>query len=445
MADVVQDPIDSWLVDPIKQFINNSSASGVVLFVAALIALLLSNSPWAHQYHALWELEISIKLENLMVEKTLHHWINDGLVAVFFFVVGLELKREILAGELRDPKNAILPISAAVGGTVLPAVIYLLFNQSGPGANGWGIPMATDIAFALGVVYLLGDRVPTSIKVFLTTLAIVDDLAAVIIIAFFYTSSIDMVSLGVGLAFLVLLIISNKVGIRSTLYYAVLGVAGLWFTFLLSGIHPTIAAVLVAFTIPAKQKVTKPIFSKRLETLLDKFRGARTIEAPVVSQEQLQVVSNIRKVSKMAIPPLQRLEHDLHPFVSFLVMPIFALSNAGVTLSGDLWTDFASPVSIGIFLGLLIGKVLGVGLVVILMTRLNVAKMPPGITNHHILGMGFLAAIGFTMSIFITGLAFENVQLIQQAKIAIFGASVVGSISGFLLLKSASAQESKNI
>ena len=438
MTEIAKDPIDLWLVDPIKQFINNASAGGVVLFVAALIALVLSNSPWAHQYHAIWELEISIKIGDLLVEKTLHHWINDGLVAVFFFVVGLELKREVLAGELRELSNAILPISAAVGGTVLPAAIYLLINQSGPSSDGWGIPMATDIAFALGVVYLLGDRVPTSIKVFLTTLAIADDLAAVLIIAFFYTSSIDVTSLLIGIAFLLLLIFSNRVGIRSTLYYAVLGVAGLWFTFLLSGIHPTIAAVLVAFTIPAKQKVTKPIFSKRLEGLLRKFRGAKTIEAPVVSREQLKVVSNIREVSKRAIPPLQRLEHDLHPFVSFLVMPIFALSNAGVTLSGDLWSDFTSPVSIGVFFGLLVGKVFGVSLMVMFMTRLNLAKMPAGITIQHLLGMGFLAAIGFTMSIFITELAFDDVLLIQQAKIAIFAASLVGSIGGFLLLRSAS-------
>ena len=430
-----KEPIDHWLVDPIKQFINNSSAGGIVLFLAAFAALILSNSPWAHQYHHLWELEISIKIGDMLIEKTLHHWINDGLVSVFFFVVGLELKREILAGELSDPRNALLPIMAALGGILLPAGIYLLINSSAPEVNGWGIPMATDIAFALGVVYLLGDRVPSSIKIFLTTLAIADDLAAVLIIAFFYTSSIDVVNLTIGGAFLVLLIMSNIIGIRSTLYYAVLGVVGLWFTFLLSGIHPTIAAVLVAFTIPAKQKVSKSAFSLRFEQLLSKFRSAKTVEAPVASKEQLKVVSKIRKVTKMAVPPLQRLEHDLHPFVSFVVMPIFALSNAGVTFSGNLWHDFLSPVSMGIFLGLLVGKVLGVGLVVTVMTRLKLARMPAGITNRRLLGLGFLSAIGFTMSIFITGLAFKDPLLVQQAKVGIFAASLLASLAGYLLLR----------
>ncbi|MCW8939550.1 MAG: Na+/H+ antiporter NhaA, partial [Flavobacteriales bacterium] len=243
-------PVDKWIIDPIQRFINNSTTSGIVLFSSAFLAIILSNSPWSHEFHAFWELEFSISFDGHYITKNLHHWINDGLMAVFFFVVGLELKREIVAGELKDPKNAILPITAAIGGMILPAVVYLLFNQSGPTTDGWGIPMATDIAFALGVLYLLGNKVPLSLKIFLTALAIVDDIGAVLVIAFFYTSNIDFISLATGGVFMLILIASNLIGIRNTIYYAIIGIGGLWLAFLMSGVHATIAAVMAAMTIP---------------------------------------------------------------------------------------------------------------------------------------------------------------------------------------------------
>jgi len=436
------DPIDTWIRDPVKQFINNSTAGGAVLFLSALVALILSNSPWADQYLAFWEIEVSIRIGELDFERTLHHWINDGLIAVFFFVVGLELKREIIAGELSDPKSIILPIAAAMGGVLMPACIYLIFNPSGPTSDGWGIPIATDIAFALGVVYLLGDRVPLWLKVFLTTLAIVDDLVAVLVVAIFYTPTVDLLSLGIAAVFLLVLVLSNKIGIRSTLYYAVLGIAGLWYSFLISGIHPTVAAVLLAFTIPARPKMSKRVFSRWLERMLESFRRAKTIKnAPVVSDEQLKIVRRIRRVSKMAVTPLQTLEHGLHPFVSFVVMPVFALSNAAVAFPNNIWGYYFSTVSMGVFFGLLIGKVLGIGLVVLLLVRLKVAKLPAEMNYRHILGLGMLAGIGFTMSLFISGLAFSDQEFLAQAKLAIFSSSVIASVSGYFLLRTSNSHK----
>lgn len=437
MKEAQNDPIDVWIKQPFDHYINNSTASGAVLFSAALLALILSNSPWAHQFHSFWETEISVKIGASMIEKDLHHWINDGLVAVFFFVVGLELKREIIAGELSNFKQALLPIVAAIGGMALPAVLFLIINPESPAADGWGIPMATDIAFALGIVYLLGDQVPVSLKVFLTTLAIVDDLGAVLVIAFFYTSDINTTSLAIGFVFLLLLALSNKLGIRSTLYYAILGIAGLWFTFLLSGIHPTIATVLVAFTIPARPKVTRPYFRHRIKELLGKLRSAKTIEAPVVSKERLEIVTNISKVSKLSITPLQRLESSLHPFVSFVVMPVFALSNAGITFSDSFISNLFSPLAVGILLGLSLGKLIGVSLTVWLMVKTGFSNLPEGMNYRHLLGAGLLAGIGFTMSLFVSGLAFTDPELLNQAKIAILISSTSASITGYFVLKSA--------
>jgi len=432
-----KDTIDQWVIDPVKQFINNSTSGGIALFLSALVALLISNSPWSHQFHSIWETEISLQIGGWSIEKSLHHWINDGLVSVFFFVIGLELKREVIAGELSNPRYALLPVAAAIAGMAIPAAAYLIFNYNGNGAEGWGVPMATDIAFALGVLYFLGDRVPVSLKVFLTTLAVVDDLGAVLVIAFFYTPGINLSSLLIGLLFLLVLALSNRVGIRSTLYYAIMGIIGLWFTFYLSGIHPTIAAVLLAFTIPARPKVRTPTFRNRLENFLTKLRGAPTIDAPLVSEERHKIVTNIRKVSKMAITPLQRLEHALHPFVAFVVMPVFALSNAGVVISDSILSNLFSPVATGIFSGLLLGKVVGIGLAVWLLVKTGLCDLPEGMGWWHVIGSGFLAGVGFTMSLFISELAFTEVELLSQAKIAVLISSVLASLIGYFLLRSA--------
>ncbi|MEH6681804.1 MAG: Na+/H+ antiporter NhaA [Sediminicola sp.] len=427
--------VDIWIVDPMKRFMNNSTTSGIVLFSSALLALLLSNSPWAVTFHHLWETEFFIGFGDFSIVKTLHHWINDGLMAIFFFVVGLELKREIIAGELSSPRNAILPLVAAMGGMIVPALIYLFFNGTGEASNGWGIAMATDIAFALGILYLLGSKVPISLKIFLTALAIADDIGAVLVIAFFYTSEIDFVSLSVGAIFLALLVSANLIGIRSTLFYGIVGIGGLWTAFLMSGVHATIAAVLAAFTIPANTRVSESFFTKKIESLLDKFKDIKSTPRSTVTPGQLHVLQDIRNYSKMALTPLQRLEHGLHPLVAFIIMPIFALSNAGVSINSEFWEQLKSPVTYGVMGGLILGKVIGVLGFVYLMIKLKWAQLPLGMNNLHMVGVSFLAAIGFTMSLFISELAFENEMLVAQAKIGILLASILASFIGFHIIR----------
>jgi NhaA family Na+:H+ antiporter len=433
---IIEKPIDRVL-DPMARFINKSSTSGIILFSSALLAIILANSPWADEFHHFWEKEFSIGFNGKVISKDLHHWINDGLMAVFFFVVGLELKREIMAGELRTPRKAMLPVAAAAGGMLFPALIYLAFNRGGVTASGWGIPMATDIAFALGILYLLGDRVPVSIKIFLTALAIADDLGAVLVIAFFYTSDINVNSLLQAGIFLAVLIAANRLGVRNTLFYALVGIGGVWLAFLLSGVHPTIASVLAAFTIPASVKVNEEYYGQKLERLLHEYRNAEPNDNRFITGEQLHIIGGIIDVSKKASTPLQRLEHGLHPLVAYFIMPVFALSNAGVALSKDLLNQLSSPVTIGVFAGLLAGKLIGVIGVTTLFTKLGWATLPEGMTRLHLAGVGFLAAIGFTMSLFISELAFTDAAYIAEAKLGILMASLLASFLGYFIISKA--------
>jgi len=431
--------VDRWIIDPISKFMSNSVASGFVLFAAAILALILSNSALAHAFHEIWEHKLTIGYDSFLISKTIHHWINDGLMSLFFFVVGLELKREIVAGELSNPKNAILPLVAGIGGMVFPALIYFLINQNAgtERLNGWGIPMATDIAFALGVLYLLGSRVPLSLKIFLTALAIIDDLGAVLIIAFFYTSDISFFSLGLGAVFMAVMIIANLIGVRSALFYGIVGIGGLWMAFLLSGIHATIAAVLAAFTIPATVKISEDKYVQKVKALIDKFAASPTNKLKIVTPEQQKILDEIGATTQAALTPLQKLEHSLHPLVAFVIMPIFALANAGVSLSGDLMGNLSSPVSLGIIFGLLFGKVFGIMGGVYLFTKLKIVQLPKGLTMVHMLGVSFLAAIGFTMSLFITTLAFQDANYQIQAKIGILFASIIAGVAGYLILNKA--------
>ncbi|MFZ1703113.1 MAG: Na+/H+ antiporter NhaA [Saprospiraceae bacterium] len=432
---IQRSPADKLVLDPIKQFINNSTMSGIILFSSATAAIIISNSPLAESFHHFWQTEITIGFGSNVLTKDLHHWINDGLMAIFFFVVGLELKREIISGELSEPKNAILPISAAVCGMVVPALIYLFFNRGTVSSSGWGIPMATDIAFALGILYLLGDRVPLSLKVFLTALAIADDLGAVLVIAFFYTSDIHFWNIFIAIVFLGILIIANMMGFRNTIFYAVVGIGGLWLAFLLSGVHATIAAVLAAFTIPARVKIPEEVFSTRLQELNESFDNAKTHDFSTITHEQLDILQKIEILTKKAQTPLQRLEHRMHPLVAFVIMPVFALANAGIPLHGDIVSAFYDPVSMGIFFGLLAGKVLGVVGISYALIRLKIAPLPDGMNTYHLWGAGFLAAIGFTMSLFITDLAFVDVEQVYHAKIGILSASILASFIGYFLIK----------
>ncbi len=440
MAKIEKTFADKYIIDPVNHFISNSKMGGIVLFSSAALALIIANSPFGEAFHHIWEHKFSIGFGDGIISKSLHHWINDGLMAIFFFVVGLELKREILVGELKSPRLALLPIMAALGGMIFPALIYYAINFNGA-TQGWGVPMATDIAFALGILYLLGDRIPLSLKVFLTAIAIVDDLGAVLVIAFFYTSEIDFGSLLRGLGFLLVLIVANLAGVRNTLFYGVVGIAGVWLAFLLSGVHATIAAVLAAFTIPASTHINESAFTAKLSVLFEKFKNAEPNDNRLVTHEQQEVLSKIQYFSKNAIPPLQRLEHGLHPFVSFVVMPIFALSNAGVSFSGNILDSLFAPVTLGIALGLLVGKIVGVTFMTWLALKLKMSALPTGMSMKQVMMVGILAGVGFTMSLFIAGLAFESDELLSQAKLGVLCASITAGLIGYFTLKKYFAQK----
>jgi NhaA family Na+:H+ antiporter len=429
------DPIDKILILPINRFINNSTTSGILLFASAIIALILANSPLKETYHHFWEHTFSIGYDQFMVTKSLHHWINDGLMSIFFFVIGLELKREIIAGSLSKPSDAVLPIFAGLGGMVFPALFYLILNSSGETNSGWGIPMATDIAFALGILYMLGDKIPISLKVFLTALAIADDLGAVLVIAFFYTSEISTFSLLIGGVFLGILIIANYLGVRNIIFYALIGIGGLWMAFLLSGIHATVAGVIAALTIPANVKIQDKKFVEKMNSLTNEFENSTPNDVALLTHDQLHIIEKIRYYSKAALTPLQRLEHAMHPMVAFVVMPIFALANAGITFSGDLSDNIVSNISIGVILGLVFGKFIGIVAVSKILISLKLAKLPAGLHWRHIYGVSLLAGVGFTMSLFITDLAFDSEVHIIQAKIGIFIASLISGFGGFLILR----------
>jgi NhaA family Na+:H+ antiporter len=423
------------LVRPFQEFAERESSGGILLLACTLIALVWANSPWADGYTALWHTPFTVALGSFNLSKELHFWVNDGLMAVFFFVVGLEIKRELLAGELASARQAALPIIAALGGVVAPALFYSLVNSGGPGAQGWGIPMATDIAFAIGVMALLGDRIPLGLKVFLTALAIVDDIAAVLVIAVFYTADLSWNALGIAVAFLLMALAANRLGVRHTLPYAILG--GLvWLTVLQSGVHATVAGVLMAFAIPSRTAINQREFLAHGRAVLDHFqKAAETEPFDILSDIEQQVaVEALEDACEKVQPPLHRLEYALHPWVTFVIMPLFALSNAGVSLFGDVGGGLAQPITLGVILGLVLGKPIGVTLASWLAVRLNFASLPEGVSWSQIHGAGWLAGIGFTMSLFMTGLAFTDDAQLTAAKIGILVASLCAGIIGSIIL-----------
>lgn len=426
--------IDRFL-QPLNHFIAHESTAGLLLFVSAFIAVVWANSPFSATYVHLWEHEFAVRLAGYTVANSLHHWINDGLMAMFFFVVGLELKREFMAGELSSPRTALLPLAAAVGGMLVPTLIFVALNPGKPNVTGWGIPMATDIAFVLGVLSLLGKRVPVSLKIFLTALAIVDDLGAVLVIAVFYTSNISVVNLGAGGAFLALLLLANYLGIRNSVFYGIVGIGGLWLAFLLSGVHATIAGVLAAFTIPARPKIDERGFTQRLQHYLHDFERIEPNDVTLLEPEQMHVLEQIKRLIYAADTPLQRLEHALYPLVSFVVMPVFALANAGLSFTTISTDALLHPISVGIFLGLLLGKCSGVVGACWVVTRLGWASFSGDMQWKHLYGLGVLAGMGFTMSLFVTTLAYKSADLIINAKMGILAASLLAGVGGYLLLK----------
>jgi NhaA family Na+:H+ antiporter len=422
------------LIKPFALFAKQASAGGIVLLACAVVALLWANSPLSEYYFRLWSIPVEVRFGNLVdIDKPLLLWINDGLMAVFFFLVGMEIKRELLVGELRSPRKAMLPMAAAVGGMVVPALIYASLNWGTPEIRGWGIPMATDIAFALGALALLGTRAPLALKVFLTALAIVDDLGAVLVIALFYTENLKVDALLYSLLFWGAMIAMNRLGVRNALIYFLVSL-GMWFFMLKSGVHATVAGVLGAFAIPVRSRIDPELFIVRVREYLNQFDQPITERTIILSPEQQSAVEAIEREALRVQSPLQRLEHRLHYFVAFFVMPIFALANAGVALGGEGGLNWTSRVIWGVALGLLIGKPLGIALFSWLAVRLGLAQLPQGINFVHIVGVGFLGGIGFTMALFIAGLAFRGDEL-NYAKLGILAGSALAGAIGFMMLR----------
>ena len=425
----------SHFLQPLRDFVHEQASSGIVLLVAAIAALVWANSPWSQSYHDFWHTEIAFEVGAFHISNDLSHWINDGVMVVFFFVVGLEIKRELIVGELSSVRQATLPMIAAIGGMVVPALIYIAFNFNSDGAVGWGIPMATDIAFALGILALAGSRVPLALKSFLVAVAIVDDIGAVLVIALFYTEQISVLSLLAGMGIFGVLVAFNRAGVRHPLPYIIAGFF-LWFAFLQSGVHATIAGILLAATIPARSNTDPREFLESGRDILDEYEEAANLGEAVTFQQGRQVaLQHMEKAIAQVWMPLQRLEHTLHPWIAFGIVPLFALANAGVTIGADFGAHLFDSVSMGIILGLVVGKQVGITFAAWLAVRLNWGALPKGVTWPQMYAVAWLAGIGFTMSLFISGLAFGKGDLLSVSKIGILTGSIISGSVGYVLVR----------
>jgi len=425
--------IQRILISPIEKFVKIESSSGILLFSVTLIALIWANSPLASTYEMLWNYPVGFSFGEFELIKPLILWINDGLMAIFFFLIGLEVKREILIGELNTLKKASLPIFAAIGGIVVPVGVFLILNNNPDTFSGWGIPMATDIAFSLAILTILGKRVPLALKIFLTALAIVDDIAAVLTIAVFYSSNINWMLIAYSLIPFAILVLLLYQRIYSKYFTVILGLI-IWVLFLKSGIHPTIAGILVAFTVPLSQTFTVRGNSEQLEETVSNLIGARSNELPILTREQLYALDDLEDWTGKVQSPLQHLEHGLHGWVAFVIIPIFAFANAGVNFSNSVTLDTA--LALNLALALIFGKSIGVALFSYLSVKFKFSTLPYDINFKQIIGVGFLAGIGFTMSIFIANLAFtDNYALINASKIGILIGSVIAGIIGYVILR----------
>ena len=414
-----------------QEFARIEASGGIILLICAILALLWANSQWAEYYYQLWATDFGITLGNFSFTHHLLEWVNNGLMVIFFFVVGLEIKRELTTGELANLKQAMLPVMAAIGGMLVPAGTYLLLNAGKPGMPGWGIPMATDIAFTLGIMALLGSRVPLSLKIFFTALAIADDLGAVLVIALFYTSEISWIYLLIAVLIFIALIGLNRSRVYSPLPYALLGI-GLWVAFVGSGIHATIAGVLLALTIPTRSPPDTQALLAQCMAVMNKFD--KTEKGRIPPEEQQQVAAQtLDTVADRMQSPAQRMEHDLHPWTTYLILPTFAFANAGVTL--DFTGSLISPVSLGIILSLVFGKPLGITLFSWIAVKSRLAELPANISWLQVFCASWLAGVGFTMALFIASAAFDSPQLLSQAKLGILIASLVAGIIGFVLMR----------
>lgn len=424
-------PIDRILA-PLRAFTDGSASGGVLLILTTLVALVWVNSPWAASYDTLWHTELGFSAGQFSLVRDLHFWVNDALMAVFFLVIGLEIKREVMVGELDSARKAALPAAAAVGGALIPALVYvLLVGLGSPATRGWGVPMATDIAFALGVLALMGRRAPLGLKVFLTALAIVDDLLAVVVIAVFYTDHISIPALAVAGVVLLILLGMNVLGVRRLAAYAIPGVV-LWFAVYESGVHATIAGVLLALTIPARTRIDGIAYVTRaagqLREVAARFRSDAGIE------ERHAALWELEDITQHAQAPMLRMEHALHPWVVFIIVPLFALANAGIRIPVDLGAALSQPVVIGIVVGLVVGKQVGITAAAWLIIRSGFASLPAGVSWRHMYGAAWLGGIGFTMSLFVSELAFPDPVLEDAAKLGILVASMIAGLGGVVVL-----------
>ncbi len=438
----------------LKRFLHHDMVGSGALLLAALAAVIVANVGYAEQYHHFWQTKFGFSWGgNGGFEKTLHHWVNDGLMSIFFFLVGLEIKRELLAGELASFRKALLPAAAAVGGMVVPALIYFVLNRGTEGAGGWGIPMATDIAFAAGCIALLRKWVPPALMIFLVALAIVDDLGAVAVIAIFYTDKIAVEPLMIGSLLIIFSFILGQMGVRRTWPFVVIGII-IWLAFLQSGVHATIAGVLLAFSIPEKARYHTHHFHGRVSNLLHRFTDAEKdweaqehmkeseLKDLMVNPRQQGLIRHINTECHHVEAPLQRIEHDLEPLCVFFIMPLFAFANAGVELEfADMGKMLMEPVTLGIIFGLCLGKPVGIVLASFITVKLGWAALPTGVNWKQLVGVGMLAGIGFTMSLFINELAFRAAdpthveRLVAEGKVGVFLASMISAVVGLAILK----------
>ena len=433
--------IKKVFLTPFQKFVKIESFSGILLMFSTIIALVWANSSFGDVYREIWQYDIGIVTETFEFKKPLILWINDGLMAVFFFLIGLEIKRELLIGELNTPKKIAFPLVGALGGMLVPVLFYLVLNQNPETTKGWGIPMATDIAFSLAILNVLGKRVPLSLKVFLTAFAIVDDIGAVLVIAIFYSGTINITLLLIALVMLAVLYFLSFKGYYSRFVMFFFGVI-IWFLFLKSGIHPTVAGILLAFSVPIRQKIDTSTFLEQLENVYQDIKGASVLQKPILSTEQIQHIDDLDDWSSKFQSPLQHLEHNLHGWVAYFIIPIFALANAGVLISGA--ENLNTALVTNIVICLILGKGIGISGIVLLAKKIKLIEVPSDITFRHILGVSFIAGIGFTMAIFIASLAFASTpEYIDSAKIGILIGSFISAIIGYTILRMDSKKETK--
>jgi len=421
---------------PTQRFFRKEAASSILLIAATIIALIWINSSIGETYHSFWHTEVSFAFGHFHISKTLVHWINDGFMSLFFFTVGLEIKREILVGELATPKKALLPVIAALGGMIVPGLIYAALNIGLPTISGWGVPVATDIAFALGAVAVFGRRLPVGLRIFLAAFAIADDLGAVVIIAIFYTKGIVWSYLIISLFLILGLAVANFLWIRWTLVYAILGLA-VWFFVLGSGIHPTIAGVIVSLFVPARGRYDTDNFLQNVRKITEKFEceDQSCGYSILLNQEHMHAVQALELACHDVETPLQRLMHALHPWVAFLILPFFAMGNTGLTFHGIVFSEMVSNTVItGIIFGLVFGKPLGVMLFSYVSVKTGIASLPQGVRWSHIFGGAMLGGIGFTMSLFLADLSFSEPQILNYARIAILTGSIFSAVIGMTFL-----------